>query len=307
MDVNFLRNRAYPLLKGSAEFCLDYLVDDGHGHLVTSPSTSPENFFKFPGMGPCAVTPGVTPVTGACAVSQGATMDLALIRALFQNCIQASEMLKVDEDFRGKLRSALAKLLPFQITRAGELQEWSQDFEETEKSHRHASHLVSVWPLSQITERDTPELFKAAKTSLTDRGVGGWHPEKTAMWARFKEGDLALRAFNANSVSMTGYWSLLCSGIPELLLFSHNRDAKGAYELELLPALPTSWRSGKIEGLRGRGGYEVAIEWKDGQLTHCRIDSPLGTIPPVRYQGRLLDLATDSRVTINVIPPKSGS
>jgi hypothetical protein len=306
MDVNFLRNRAYPLMKGSAEFCLDYLVDDGHGHLVTSPSTSPENFFKFPGMGPCAVTPGVTSLTGVCAVSQGSTMDLALIRALFQNCIQASETLKVDEDFRRKLRLALGEILPFQINRAGELQEWSQDFEEAEKNHRHASHLISVWPLSQITERDTPELFKAAKTSLTHRGNGGWHPDKLAMWARLKEGDLALRSFN-NSHSMTGYWSILCSGIPEMLLFSHNRDANGAYELELLPALPTSWRSGKIQGLRGRGGYEVAIEWKDGQLARCRIDSLLGTMPAVRYQGKLLDLVTDSRVTLNVIKPKSGS
>ncbi|MEO8613654.1 MAG: glycoside hydrolase family 95 protein [Luteolibacter sp.] len=287
LDKSFLAKRAYPLMRGAAEFCLDYLVDDGKGHLVTSPSTSPENRFDLPD--------GKT-----YAVSQGSTIDLALTRELFQNCISASEVLNVDVDFRKKLQATLPKILPYQINGAGELQEWSQDFKKHYVGHRHASHIVSVWPLTQITERATPDLFKAAKTSLDERGRGGDHPDKGAMWARLKEGDKALAALGGNGHGMAAQWSVLYSGMPEMLLFSHNRDEKGNYELELLPALASSWKSGKVSGLRGRGGYEVEIEWAGGELKKCHIDSSLGTIPAIRYQGNLLDPAGDPRVTLNL-------
>jgi hypothetical protein len=287
-DKSFLADRAYPLLKGACEFCLDYLVDDGKGHLVTSPSTSPENRFELPD-------------GKSYAVSQGSTVDMALIRELFQNTIEASKTLGVDADFRARLEATRAKLLPFQINKAGELQEWSQDFKEFYPGHRHASHLLSVWPLSQITERATPDLFKAAQVSMKDRGGGGYHPDKAAMLARMKEGDEALGIITNTGYTMGGQWSLLCAGIPEMLLFSHNRDADGRYELELLPALPSAWKSGRISGIRGRGNYELEIEWNNGQLKRARIDSHGGTIPPIRYHGTLLDPKTDPRISLNLL------
>lgn len=289
LDTIFLRDRAYPLMKGSAEFCLDLLVEDGKGHLVPSPSTSPENRFKLPD-------------GRNFAVLAGSTGDVAIIRELFQNCIEASTTLNIDADFRARLQAAVVRLLPYQINAKGELQEWSQDLEQHYNKHRHASHLLTAWPLSQITERATPELFTAAKAALDQRMPGGGHhPDAAAMWARLKEGDKALSKLAGKGHGIGGQWSILYSAMPEMLLFSHNRDAKGTYELELLPALPSSWKSGKISGLRGRGGYEVALEWADGQLVRARIDSKFGTIPPIRYAGQLLDPAKDPRLTLNLL------
>jgi hypothetical protein len=289
LDRDFLAKRAYPLMKGAAEFCLDLLVEDRIGHLVPSPSTSPENRFKL--------TDGRN-----FAVIAGATSDIAIIRELFENCIEASVTLNLDPDFRARLQAALPRLLPYQINAKGELQEWSQDLEQHYEKHRHASHVLTVWPLTQITERNTPELFAAAKAALEQRMPNnGHHPDAAAMFARLKEGDKALSKLGGRGHAMAGQWSILYAGMPEMLLFSHNRDAKGAYELEFLPALPVAWQSGKISGLRGRGGYEVALEWANGKLVRARIDSRFGTVPPIRYDGQLIDPAKDPRVTVNLL------
>jgi hypothetical protein len=298
LDKKFLRDQAYPILKGAAEFCLDYLVDDGKGHLVTSPSSSPENRF------------GLVPGGPAYALSQGSTMDLALIRQLFDDTIAASRVLNVDEDFRAQLIAAQAKLLPFQIGANGELQEWSQDYSRLPADprhrytpHRHASQVVSVWPLSQITAQNTPELFAAAKLALQNRGTGGYHPDKGAMWARLDEGDKALASGDSmpTGTRITGQTPPKYAAFPELFVQSQTGD------IELLPALPTSWKSGQISGLRARGDYELSLAWKDGQLVSCQIDSHAGTTPVVRYQGKIVDLKTDSRVHLNLIaPPNAG-
>lgn len=293
-DKAFLQNRAYPILKGAAEFCLDYLVDDGKGHLVTSPSTSPENRF------------GLTDGGTAYAVTRGSTLDMALVRSVFQHVIDASLILGVDASFRSTLQTTLPKLLPFQISPSGsakgELQEWDQNFSRLPNDpnnrytpHRHASQVIAVWPLAQITERANPALFAATKLALINRSSGGYHPDKGAMFARLHDGD---RALGSNDSMPTGLGAIQSKFPPKYAAFAELLVQSHTDAIELLPALPTAWTSGKVSGLRARGDYELSIEWSGGQLTKCQIDSHRGTTPTVRYKGVLLDLKNDARITV---------
>jgi hypothetical protein len=293
LDKEFLRTRAYPLLKGAAEFCLDYLVKNKDGYLVTSPSTSPENRF------------GITKGGTAYAVTTGSAMDTALIRQLFGDTIQAATVLNVDEPFCAKLRTTAAQLPPFKISALeeskGELQEWYDDYSRLPDDprkrftpHRHASHIVSVWPLSQITSRSAPEFFAAAKVALQNRGAGGYHPDKAAMWARLGEGDKAMNAASMPTGNRITNSPPKYAAFPELLVQSHT-DA-----IELLPALPSDWKSGHVSGLMARGAYEIGIEWQDGRLVRCNIDSRLRTTPKVRYLGQKVDLDSDPRISLNL-------
>jgi alpha-L-fucosidase 2 len=155
-DHDFLRTRAYPVMKSAAEFCLAWLIEDGKGHLTTCPSESTENDFMAPD-GKWAMT------------SAGCTMDMALIRELFSNCSDAARELNIDAEFSTKLAEAKAKLIPYQIGRYGQLQEWSIDFEESTPGQRHMSHMYPLYPGSQITPRKTPDLARATRVSLERR------------------------------------------------------------------------------------------------------------------------------------------
>ncbi|HSI09427.1 MAG TPA: glycoside hydrolase family 95 protein [Rariglobus sp.] len=298
-DQAYLRS-VYPVMKGACEFWLDQLVEGTDGKLITSPSSSPENNFK-------------TDTGLRASVTEGATMERAIVWDLFDNTARACAALGLDAGFKKKIETARDRIRPLQIGKAGQLLEWGEDWDlnAPDPRHRHVSHLYPLHPGHQITALGTPALAAAARKTLelrSDEGTGWSKAWKINFWARLRDGDHAfkilseqLRPTAETKVVMTAggtYPNLFdahppfqidgnfgaTAGITEMLLQSHELYVDPAspqvdrYLIDLLPALPKAWPTGSVTGLRARGGVTVDLKWQSGVLHTARLSNP-GTTP----------------------------
>jgi alpha-L-fucosidase 2 len=305
-DKRYLQD-IYPILKGSAQFYSSMLIEDPKsGWLVTSPSSSPENaFYMSDGSGKHA------------SICMGPTIDNQIIRELFTNVITAAGQLGKDEDFSNLLKEKLKRIPPVGvISKDGRIQEWLEDYKETEPHHRHISHLYGLYPAPLITPESTPELAEACKKSLDMRGDDGpsWSiAYKLLFWARLHDGNRAYKLFteimkptlatNINYGAGGGVYPNLLSagppfqidgnfgataGIAEMLLQSH------AGFIELIPSIPDIWKpSGEVKGLKARGNFTVDMKWKDGKITDYRIASPKPQKVKIKVNGEIKEIISE--------------
>ena len=295
LDKEFLCE-FYPVLKGAAEFCMDWLVEKD-GKLVTSPGTSPENKY-------------ITPDGYVGATSYGNTSDLAMIRECLIDAAEASKVLGVDKSFRKRIKKTLSRLYPYQIGKDGNLQEWYYDWQDQDPYHRHQSHLFGLYPGHHLSVEETPELAAACARTLQIKGdeTTGWSTGwRVNLLARLRDGEKAYHMYRRllRYVSPDNYKgedarrgggtypNLLdahspfqidgnfggCSGVIEMLMQSSTN------KIVLLPALPESWADGKVQGICARGGFVVDMEWKNREVVSLIVSSLKGGQTEICFNG----------------------
>ncbi len=289
-DKAFLREY-YPVLRGASQFIEAVLVENPKTHeLVIVPSNSPENSYAYTDRN------GKRQTTALCV---GSTFDQQISRDLLKNTAAAARVLGIDEEFAKSLDATRARLAPTRVNAAGRIMEWQEDFEETEVQHRHCSHLWGLCPGSEINP-GAPELYRGARLSLERRGDAstGWSMAwKANFWARLHDGDRADKLLSMligrgapNLFCLHAPFQIDgnfggCAAVAEMLLQSQETTADGRFVLELLPALPKAWHTGKLSGLCARGGFVVDIRWKDGKVTSYRVASAEPREVEVRSKG----------------------
>ncbi|ASV29880.1 glycoside hydrolase family 95 protein [Maribacter cobaltidurans] len=309
-DKDYLAQEAYPLMKGAVQFCLDWLVKDKQGNYITSPSTSPENIF-------------ITPEGYKGATLYGATSDLAMIRELFEDFIKASEILDRDGEFRERVKTVHDQLYPYQIGKKGNLQEWYYDWEDEDPKHRHQSHLFGLYPGHHITMEETPELAQASRTTLEIKGddTTGWSKGwRINLWARLWDGNRAYKMYREllnyvgpddmkGSRRGGGTYPNLLDAHPPFQIDGNFGGSAAVIEMLmqsrddtifLLPALPDTWESGSITGIKARGGYEVALEWENTQLKKVVITATVAGNPTLVYNGKQKEITLTQGQTLEV-------
>ncbi len=297
-DKEFLANRAYPILKESCEFLLDWLsVDPRSGKLVSGPSTSPENKFYAPGTDEMV------------RLDMGNAMDQEIIWDNFSNLIEAAEILEINDDFVTEVKTALANLSLPKIGSDGRLMEWSQEFEEVDAGHRHMSHLFGLYPGKQFSELQTPYYIDAINRSINGRlANGGGHTGWSRAWiinffARLHNSEKSYENLKAlfqksmadNLFDMHPPFQIDgnfggTAGMAEMLVQSHLKGENGETIIQLLPALPKVWPDGNVSGLCTRGGFTLDMKWKDGKAENVVISSKNGGSCQVHYEGKTFDL-----------------
>ncbi|MEQ9437884.1 MAG: glycoside hydrolase N-terminal domain-containing protein [Cyclobacteriaceae bacterium] len=296
-DQEYLENTAYPIMKEAALFWIDYLIEDESGYLVSCPSYSPEHG----------------------GISTGASMDHQMAWDLLNNCVEACEVLGIEDEFKAQATAIRDRIFPPKIGRWGQLQEWKEDVDEPENHHRHVSHLFALHPGKQITVSQTPELAEAAKVSLNargDEGTGWSLAWKVSFWARLQDGDRAhqllkkvLKPVTDQGYNMAdgggSYANLLCAhppfqldgnmgstaGMAEMLVQSHTGV------IELLPALPDVWKDGRVSGLKARGNFEIQMDWEDHALVSAQMFSETGGECTIRYKDQQITMETEANKT----------